>query len=635
MTRPFRVSAGLKDLIGQGLITNDYVAVFELVKNSFDAHARSVQVVFLQDKIIIADDGKGMSHDDITAKWLFVAYSAKRDGTEDLDYRHDIGQRRRHAYAGAKGVGRFSCDRLGHMLTLHSRAKGHRVQVLTVDWTLYEEDAKREFGDIGVSLDERDEFLDYIAQYAGPTGTILEIQGLRSTWDRDSLLGLRRELAKLINPFKSDSDDFRIIIDAPSELEQDQAIQHKAGLLEDSAPEAYDESLPVINGPINNTILEVLKGKTTSILVKIHADDVLTTWFHDRGETIYETREANPYSSLTSANLEAEIYFLNRSAKQVFARRMGLPSVQFGSILLFRNGFRVFPIGAEANDFFGLDRRHQQGVRRFLGTRDLIGRVQIEGAEGFNETTSRDGLIHTPQVQQLIDCVRDKCVRRLERYVVDITWKDKYDKNRSDASRMRLDDSSARITQLVSRMAGTRGLELVNYNPELVRIVDEKSSLFESSLKALELLAEATGDQALVDKVDEANRRIRELETAKADALAAYARADERAASLEQKVAQTQPPPSNTDARIRRTQWRAPHDGQASPQFPSLQSRLDRLPRASRVQEQPDHYGCPLRHQGWLPAPVHRDGRGSRRLPSRLYSQYLINLGTTRPPGHR
>ena len=147
MTQPFRVSTGLKDLIGQGLITNDYVAVFELVKNSFDAHARSVRVLFLTDTIIIADDGKGMASDDITQKWLFVAYSAKSDGTEDLDYRHEIGQRRRHAYAGAKGVGRFSCDRLGKTLTLHSRAKNEPVQVLDVNWTLYEEDAKREFGD--------------------------------------------------------------------------------------------------------------------------------------------------------------------------------------------------------------------------------------------------------------------------------------------------------------------------------------------------------------------------------------------------------------------------------------------------------------------------------------------------------
>ena len=105
MTQPFRISTGLKDLIGQGLITNDYVAVFELVKNAFDAHAQSVQVVFLDDKIIIADDGKGMSRQDIIDKWLFVAYSAKNDGTEDLNYRHNIGKRRQHAYAGAKGVG--------------------------------------------------------------------------------------------------------------------------------------------------------------------------------------------------------------------------------------------------------------------------------------------------------------------------------------------------------------------------------------------------------------------------------------------------------------------------------------------------------------------------------------------------
>ena len=56
-------------------------------------------------------------------------------------------------------------------------------------------------------------------------------------------------------------------------------------------------------------------------------------------------------------------------------------------------------------------------------------------------------------------------VRRLERYVVDITWKDQFDKDVSDTSRMRLDESSALITQLVSRLAATQGVELVEYNP--------------------------------------------------------------------------------------------------------------------------------------------------------------------------
>ena len=532
MIRPFRVSTGLKDLIGQGLITNDYVAVFELVKNSFDAHARLVRVVFLPDKIVIADDGKGMSRRDITDKWLFVAYSAKRDGTEDQDYRHDIG-RRRHAYAGAKGVGRFSCDRLGQALTLHSHADGHPVAVLDIDWTRYEEDAKREFGEIGVSLAERREFSGSIAQYASRTGTILEIQRLRSAWDRDRLTGLRRELAKLINPFESDGNDFNIVIEAPSETEADQAVRDRAG------PGTDADALPLINGPVTNSILDVLKEKTTSVRIHIAAD-VLTTHLQDRGSKIYETRETNPYAALGSTGLEAEVYFLNRSAKQVFARRMGLPSVQFGSIFLFRNGFRVFPIGDEEDDFFGLARRHQQGVRRFLGTRDLIGRVQIDGAQGFEETTSRDGLILTPEVRQLIDCVRDKCVRRLERYVVDIAWKDTYDKDHSDTTRMRLDESSTRIAELVSRMAGTKGVELIDYNSELVRIVDEKSSHFESSLKALELLAETTGEPALIDRVGQAKRRIRELEAAEAEARAAQLKADERAASLEKKVVQTE-----------------------------------------------------------------------------------------------
>ena len=528
------MSTGLKDLIGQGLITNDYVAVFELVKNAFDAHAQSVQVVFLPDKIVIADDGKGMSRQDIGNKWLFVAYSAKRDGTEDLDYRHDIRKRRQHAYAGAKGVGRFSCDRLGQTLTLYSRAKDQPVQILKVDWTQYEEDAKREFGEIGIAVKEQPEFPEAVKDYVARTGTVLEIEGLRSAWDRAQLLGLRRELAKLINPFQSNTNDFNIVITATAEEEADQNIKDEA------APTADTESLPLINGPIANTILDVLKKKTTSVLIDISSRKVLATTLHDRGAKIYETREDNPYPGLTTANVQAEIYFLNRSAKAVFARRMGLPSVQFGSIFLFRNGFRVFPIGDEKDDFFGLARRHQQGIRRFLGTRDLIGRVEIQGTQGFDETTSRDGLIRTPQVQQLIDCVRDKCVRRLERYVVDIAWKDKYDKDQSDTSRMRRDESSARITQLVSRLAGTKGIELVSYNTELVRIVDEKSSFFESSLKALELLADATGNEALIEKVEQANRRIRELEAAEAEARAAHQRADARAAELEAKVTKEQ-----------------------------------------------------------------------------------------------
>ena len=176
--------------------------------------------------------------------------------------------------------------------------------------------------------------------------------------------------------------------------------------------------------------------------------ETIESVLEDRGETIYRIREPNFYQGLKQTNLEAKIYFLNQSAKTVFARRMGVKVVQFGSIFLFRNGFRLFPIGHEHDDFFGLTRRKQQGQRRYLGSRDLIGCVEIEGVEGFDESTSRDqGLIRTPQVEELIDFVRDMCVRRLERYVVDISWKDKFDKNTADTSRIKLDNSSVLVAR--------------------------------------------------------------------------------------------------------------------------------------------------------------------------------------------
>ena len=42
----FKVSSALKDIIGKDLITDDFIAVFELVKNSFDAYATQVDIYF-------------------------------------------------------------------------------------------------------------------------------------------------------------------------------------------------------------------------------------------------------------------------------------------------------------------------------------------------------------------------------------------------------------------------------------------------------------------------------------------------------------------------------------------------------------------------------------------------------------
>ena len=536
MAQAFRVSAGLKDLIGRGLITNEFVAVFELVKNSFDAHASKVAIQFEEDEIVIADNGKGMSRDDILDKWLFVAYSAKREGIEDSHYQGESSKQSQE-FAGSKGVGRFSCDRLGANLILESKAKGQPTQVLEIDWTRYEQDANEEFGDIELNLSESFEHEEPESEEGQKTGTVLKIGGLRTVWDRDKLLKLKRELAKLINPFSAVSSSFEIEIVAPTERTADESTKAKA------VSQKGDSGIPfLVNGNVENNILDVLRNKSTSIRITLtNNGKFIVTRLEDRGEKIYQIREQNSYQSLKATALDAEIYFLNRSAKATFARRMGLDSVKFGSIFLFRNGFRVVPIGEENDDFFGLTRRKQQGMMRFLGSRDLIGRVEIQGVDGFDEATSRDqGLIHTVGVDELITCIVDKCIRRLERYVVDITWKDQFDKDQDDIIRMRLDESSARITQLVSHLAGSSGVEMMSYNKDLVRIVDEKSEAFDLSLRSLEVLASKTGDKALLSRVAHTKGKMIELRRAEEASHKAQVRAEQRAQTAEKEVSVTE-----------------------------------------------------------------------------------------------
>ena len=68
----FRISSGLKNILGRDLITSDNIAILELVKNSYDACASKVEITFDEEQLTIADNGKGMSIDDLLSKWLFV-----------------------------------------------------------------------------------------------------------------------------------------------------------------------------------------------------------------------------------------------------------------------------------------------------------------------------------------------------------------------------------------------------------------------------------------------------------------------------------------------------------------------------------------------------------------------------------
>lgn len=526
----FKVSTHLKDIIGRDLVTNEFVAVFELVKNAFDARASRVEIGLDLDngRIWIVDDGKGMDADRIRDRWLFVAYSAKADGTEDLpastDYRDRI-----HApqqYAGSKGIGRFSCDTLGGSLVLYSRPSDMlRTHRLSVQWTAFEEDSRDLFQGIGLSLETADGFPESapVSMPAG-SGTVLRIDDLRTEWSAERIGRLRRYLEKLIDPFGTTED-------TPVHIS---VVDTRLG----------ESELARLQGPVGNNIRDVLTEKTTRILVSI-ADGGIQTQLVDRGTLIYCIEEESDYKGLQDAEIQAEIYYLNQSAKNTFTRRMGVRPVEFGSIFLFLNGFRIFPIGEETDDTFGLNRRKQQGASRYFGTRDVMGRIDVTAPPRmFRPASSRDaGLIQDAHVRDLYDAIRKLGIFRLERYVVGVTWKDKPDRFREDASGLSTGATRGRVAELIGQLASTTDLQLKYYDPQISDILDEHAQSFEKAMSSLVAIAERQGDTQLLRRIEEARARQVELERSEQEAaeaahraIAERDRADRRIAQLEKQA---------------------------------------------------------------------------------------------------
>lgn len=423
----FRTNILLKSIIGKDLITDDNIAVLELVKNSFDAGSKIANIIFRnvivfdktieykkinESKIILRDTGSGMSEYDLVNKWLNIAYSEKKIKKQEFN----------RQLAGNKGVGRFSCDRLGKSLVIYTKKINEPLLKLSIDWTEFErvDDIEKNIQDVEFELVEISDL-----QYTQETklekfnsGTTLFIGNLREHWNFQKIQSLKRQLERFINPNQNfEAETFDVSIEA-EEFKK------------------YEIEIPVserINGIVKNRIFSDLNFKTTYIQSFISVDGKeITTILRDRGKEVFTLVENNKYSLLK--NIHISIYYLNPYSKAYFKRQTGIRSVDFGSIFLFINGFRIPPYGDQRNDWLGMEQRKGQGYNRSLGTREVIGRIEINGVDfdddkdNFFIISNRSGVDNNRHFEQLTENEYPygyffKTFRRLERFIVEgIKW---------------------------------------------------------------------------------------------------------------------------------------------------------------------------------------------------------------------
>lgn len=462
----FRISSQIKTILGKNLITDDFVAVFEIVKNSFDAHAKKVKIIFEKDKITIWDDGKGMNRRDIIDKWLFLAYSAKNEGVEDIEFKEEKNSSYRdrinpnRSYAGAKGIGRLGCDRLGSKLEMTTRKINDSTYWnLKFDWDKYEVDALEEFGNIEIKYSEAK-----TSTYENfENGLILEISNLRNVWSRPKIIELKKSLAKLINPFTI-QNEFSIEIICQKELDKDNEIKKLGNF----------NPLEIVNGEVKNFVFNALNIATTQIKVAITEDEeYIETELIDRGNLIYKIKEPNKYKYIP-AESNILLFYLNTPAKLNFKKIMGINSAEFGSIFLFNNGFRVLPFGEPNNDPFNINVRKGQGRTRYLGSRELIGQVVIsKNTELFLEASSRDaGFVSSSGTAELQDFFMES-LKKLEYFVVPILWK--ISKRTGDNEEVLDLTAKNQVIDFVGKISGKKDIQLVDYSDKLVNYITENT----------------------------------------------------------------------------------------------------------------------------------------------------------------
>jgi signal transduction histidine kinase len=215
----FKVDASVIFQLGEHLITDAVQALVELIKNSYDADATQVLIEVdtnwsgtgptglpRKGRVIVSDNGSGMTLPDVQRGWLTLSNSPKRDAklleSKTLSGRTPLGE---------KGLGRLGAQRLGHDIEILSIARGASVELqLAYSWDAFKE--VRDVTKVQIAIEER--------PTAENHGTWITIYGLKSpdTWtEKDQVAKLEDGLSQLMSPY-SDVDAFSldVVIDGAS-----------------------------------------------------------------------------------------------------------------------------------------------------------------------------------------------------------------------------------------------------------------------------------------------------------------------------------------------------------------------------------------------------------------------------------
>lgn len=440
--------------LGEELISDPEQAVLELVKNSYDADSPwctieidticdisksevlritsiqntnkeeveklSKEKTTLKGRIVIKDNGSGMSLDQIINGWLTISHSEKRHLKKERNVTEKFGR----AYQGDKGLGRLSSMKLGQVLKITTSNEGGQGISIGIDWTYFIE---------GTTLDIIPLYKEELQNVS--KGTTIEVIGLNNIqyWEGERAgKSIQTRLSTLFDPFgieesflvtlKIDSQSFPLTsfdenFLKPTVAQFSYTFENKnlicSGVVklpyyipaeninksDIKAETIFKRYLAADNGDALLQEFHAKRGKLKSYNIKRSEKE---GWFIEFSQTIpwVEMTKDDIKSFSLPGNFTAEWnYFYKKGSTFNLLTEKNFSNSDLENLNelvgvgVYKNGFRV---GTSKNDWLGFSIDKTSGMGFYsLRPENVFGFIQFSGYEGesLKEKSDRQGFV--------------------------------------------------------------------------------------------------------------------------------------------------------------------------------------------------------------------------------------------------